>query len=133
LFVPLRYDLTFCKNVFNEILGGCIKSIDERALIDNGDNIKIEFAPSPKEYYLNDRTSFDTYIEYTHKDNTIGIIVIEVKYTEKEYKLEAGSTQEKTINDKSSKYYYVSKNSGLYEPSSMDVLRTNIFRQIWRN
>lgn len=133
LFIPLRYDLTFCKNVFNEILGGCIKLIDKKTLIEGGENIKIEFAPTPKEYYLNDRTSFDTYLEYVHQDNTRGIIGIEVKYTEKEYRLEAGSTQEKTINDKSSKYYSVSKDSRLYDPNSIDILRTDIFRQIWRN
>lgn len=133
LFVPFRHDLNFCKNVFNEFLGGCIKSVDRQSVLDNGDNIKIEYAPSPKENYLNDRTSFDTYIEYTHQDDTKGIVGIEVKYTEKEYKLEAGSTQEKTINDKSSKYYSVSKDCGLYEESSMDVLLTDIYRQVWRN
>jgi len=133
LFVPFRHDLNFCKNVFNEFLGGCIKSVDRQSILDNADNIKIEFAPSPKENYLNDRTSFDTYIEYTHQDDTKGIIGIEVKYTEKEYKLEAGSTQEKTINDKSSKYYSVSKDCGLYEESSIDILLTDIYRQVWRN
>ena len=133
LFVPFRQDLTFCKNVFNEILGGCIKSIDKHSILDRGENIKIEFAPSPKEKYLNDRTSFDTYIEYTHQDNSKGTVGIEVKYTEKEYKLEAGSTQEKTINDKSSKYFSVSKDCGLYEESSMDLMLTDIYRQIWRN
>jgi hypothetical protein len=133
LFIPFRHDLTFCKNVFNEFLGGCIKSVDKQSIIYDGNNIKIEFAPSPKEDYLNDRTSFDTYIEYTHQDDTKGIICIEVKYTEKEYPLKAGSTQEKTINDKSSKYYSVSKDCGLYEESSMEILLTDIFRQVWRN
>jgi len=133
LFVPFRQDLTFCKNVFNEFLGGCIKSVDKQSIIDKSDNIKIEFAPSPKENYLNDRTSFDTYIQYTHQDDMKGIIGIEVKYTEKEYKLESGSTQEKAINDKSSKYYSVSKDCGLFDTSSMDILLTDVFRQIWRN
>ena len=82
LFVPFRHNLEFCKNVFNEFLGGCIKSINSRSIIDGGENIKIEFAPSPKENYLNDGTSFDTYIEYNHKDGTKGIIGVEVKYTE---------------------------------------------------
>ena len=133
LFVPFKHNLTFCKNVFNELLGGCIKSIDKQCIIDNSDNIKIEFAPTPKENYLNDRTSFDSYIEYTHNDNTKGIIGIEVKYTEKEYKLKAGSTEEKTINNKTSKYYTISKESGIYEPNSIEVLPTDIFRQVWRN
>lgn len=63
LFVPFRQNLIYCKNVFNEILDGCIKSIDKQAFVGAGENIKIEFAPSPKENYLNDRTSFDTYID----------------------------------------------------------------------
>lgn len=59
------------------------------------DRIEIEYAPKPKEKYLNDGTSFDTYIEYTNFDDTKGMIGIEVKYTEKEYKLTANSKQEK--------------------------------------
>lgn len=133
LFVPLRHDLDFCKNVFNEFLGGSIKSIDAQALIDGGENIKIEYAPSPKEDYLNDRTSFDSYIEYTHQDGSKGIIGIEVKYTEKEYKLKAGSTEDKAIGDKASRYFSVSNECGLYEQKSMDLLTSDLFRQIWRN
>lgn len=133
LFVPFKHDLTFCKNVFNEFMNGCIKSIDKHSVIDKKDNIKLEFAPSPKSEYLDDGTSFDTYIEYTHIDNSKGIICIEVKYTEKEYPLKEGSTQAKTIKDKSSKYYSVMKYSGLYKPNTTDALLTDIFRQVWRN
>lgn len=133
LFIPLRYDLAFCKNVFNEILDGCIKSIDKKSIIENGENIKIEFAPSPKEKYLNDKTSFDAYIEYTHIDNTKGVICIEVKYTEKEYKLKAGSTEEKNITQKISKYQTIFKDCGIYNPNSLSTLQTDIFRQVWRN
>ena len=133
LFIPFKADLIFCKNVFNELLGGCIKSIESKSIIDNGDNIKVEFAPWPKENYLNDRTSFDTYIEYTHTDNSKCIIGLEVKYTEKEYKLEAGSTQEKTINNPVSKYYTVSEKANIYKPNSFNELKTDIYRQIWRN
>jgi hypothetical protein len=132
-FVPLRYDLTFCKNIFNEFLGACIKSIDNHCLIDNEENIKIEFAPKPSKLYLNDKTSFDTYIEYTHIDNSKGIIGIEVKYTEQEYKLEPGSKQEIDIKNKKSIYYTVSKDSNIYKQSAIDVLPTDIYRQIWRN
>ncbi len=133
LFIPLKSDLTFCKNVFNDLLGGCIKSIESKAIIDNGDNIKIEFAPSPKEKYLNDRTSFDTYIEYTHTDNSKGIIGIEVKYTEKEYKLTPDSTEDKAINNPTSKYFTVSEKANIYRPNLFDELKTDIYRQIWRN
>ena len=123
MFVPFKQNLEFCKQVFNEISGN-IKSVDK---------IEIEYAPSPKENYLNDRTSFDTYIEYTHTDNSKGIIAIEVKYTEKEYPLQKGSKQEKDINDETGKYYSVTKKSGIYKPDVINTLKTDLFRQIWRN
>lgn len=113
LFVPFRHDLDFCKIVFNELLGGCIKSIDRQCILSDDENIVIEFAPSPKEKYLDDRTSFDTYIEYTHINNIKGIIGIEVKYTEKEYKLKSPFPEETAIDDKSSLYYVITDKSKL--------------------
>jgi len=126
LFVPFKQNLEFCKQVFNEIMGNVIVFINE---------IKIEYAPEITEEnkYLNDRTSFDAYIEYTHTDNSKGIITVEVKYTEKEYKLEKGSKQEKDINDETGKYYYVTEKCGIYKPNVIDKLKTDLFRQIWRN
>ncbi len=123
LFVPLKQNLKFCKQVFNEILGS----------IDSIDKIKIEYAPSPKEKYLNDRTSFDTYIEYTHTDKSKGVIGIEVKYTEKEYPLKKKSKQYIDINDEKGKYHSVTKECGIYKPNVTDKLKTDLFRQIWRN
>lgn len=124
LFVPFKSDLEFCKNVFNNFLGGQIKSIDR---------IEIEYAPSPAEKYLNDKTSFDTYIEFTHTDNQKGIIGIEVKYTEHEYKLKSGSKQETDIINRKSRYYTISEKCGLYKPNSIDKLISDNFRQVWRN
>jgi PD-(D/E)XK nuclease superfamily len=124
LFVPFKSNLEFCKNVFNELLEGQIKSIDK---------IEIEYAPAPFENYLNDKTSFDTYIEFTHFDGQKGIIGIEVKYTEHEYKLKKNSKQEKDIKNKESRYYKVSVNSRLYKPNTIDKLISDKFRQVWRN
>ncbi len=124
IFIPLDKDRIFCKNVFNDIFKSIIHSIDR---------IEIEYAPKPQENYLNDGTSFDAYIEYTSSDNSKGMIGIEVKYTEKEYKLKANSKQEKDINDKGSKYFSVTDTCGIYEPSAIKVLPTDKFRQVWRN
>lgn len=96
LFIPLRYDLDFANNVLNDLISNIIKKIIR---------IEIEFAPSPKEKYLNDRTSFDAYIEYTHTDGGSGILGVEVKYTEQGYPLNEGSTEETKINDQKSKYW----------------------------
>lgn len=123
-FIPFDSNKIYCKNVFNEFFNNSIQTIDL---------IKIEFAPKPKEKYLNDRTSFDAYVEYTSCDNSKGILGIEVKYTEKEYPLIEGSTQWKAIRDTSSKYYSVSEHSGLYRPEAINFLTTDNFRQIWRN
>lgn len=131
-FIPFRQDLDFCKKVFNEFLGGSIKSIEKQAVIDNKENVKIEYAPKPKMLYLNDGTSFDTYIEYTHLDNTKGILGIEVKYTEQEYEL-SGLAEEEAVNNLESKYHIVSNNSNLYKPDKQEELKSNEFRQIWRN
>ncbi|HBL76540.1 MAG: hypothetical protein A2W90_00530 [Bacteroidetes bacterium GWF2_42_66] len=123
-FIPLDKNKEYCKNIFADILKLRIVSIDK---------IEIEYAPKPKEKYLNDGTSFDAYIEYSNYDGRKGMIGIEVKYTEKEYKLQANSKQEKDVNDKSSAYYSVTEKCGLYKINAIKVLLTDNFRQVWRN
>ena len=129
MFVPFRQDPVYAAKVFNEILGGCIKTIH----ISNDFNKFIEYAPSPRENYLNDRTLFDAYIEYDQIDGGRGMIGIEVKYTEHEYALTPGSKEDREINNESSLYYKISEHSGIYKPDSHHLLKTDLFRQIWRN
>lgn len=124
LFVPLNSNKNYCKDVFNDFFQNRIISIDR---------IEIEHAPKPRKNYLNDSTSFDTYIEYTTNDNLKGIIGIEVKYTEREYGLKKDSTQETAIKEKTSKYYKVSQQSKLFRPETIDELITDKYRQVWRN
>ncbi len=124
LFVPFKSDLDFAKNVLNDLLSGQVQSVDK---------IEIEYAPAPADKYLNDKTSFDAYIEYTNKDGKKGIIGIEVKYTEHEYPLKSGSKQEADIKNKSSKYYVISDKCDLYKSGNLDKLVSDKFRQVWRN
>jgi hypothetical protein len=124
IFLPFDLNKTFCKNVLNEFFNGAIQTVER---------IEIEFAPKPKEKYLNDGTSFDTYIEYSRSDNSKGIIGIEVKYTEKEYGLEEKSKQGKAILDKTSKYYSVTERCKIYTPQAIYGLPSDKFRQVWRN
>lgn len=140
LFIPLNIDKALGKEIFNEFFGGVIQTIDR---------IEIEFAPSPKEEYLNDRTSFDAYVEYTHTDNSKGIIGIEVKNTEREYPLIKYQTDKKTgkkeitkawidvenYKNKSSNSIYlnVTKKCKLYKEEHYMELIKDEFRQIWRN
>lgn len=124
-FIPLDKDRVLCKNVFNDLLKTTIFSIDR---------IEIEYAPpGPKENYLDDKTSFDAYIEFTSVDHSKGIMGIEVKYTEKEYKLLPKSKQEKNILNKASRYFSVTDACGIYKPQAVEQLKSDQFRQIWRN
>lgn len=122
IFIPLEKNKIYCKSVFNEILNNSIKTIDR---------IEIEFAP--KEKYLKDRTAFDSYIEYTHIDKTKGIIGIEVKYTEREYKLLKDSKESIDISEKKSKYFYYTEKCGIFKKGVEEKLISDKFRQIWRN
>lgn len=124
LFVPLIQDKAFCKDIFNDFLDNSIQSID---------HIEIEYAPPPASRYLNDKTSFDTYIEYTTTDEEKAILGIEVKYTEGAYLLKKGSSEEKRILDQNSTYYTVSRKSGLYKDNAEVQLITDDYRQVWRN
>jgi len=123
-FIPLNNDKGFCKNVFNEILSIEILSIDR---------VEIEYAPKPSINYLNDATSFDAYIEYTTTDKTSGIIGIEVKYTEQEYKISEHSKEKKDIDNPDSLYYKRTNECGLFKQEDISKLKSDNFRQVWRN
>jgi hypothetical protein len=43
---------------------------------------RIEWNPTPPANYLDDRTAFDVYVEYTRPDGAAGFIAIETKYTD---------------------------------------------------
>lgn len=124
LFVPFKTNPEYGKQVLNEIMSGQIAFIDR---------IEIEYAPAPAEKYLNDKTSFDAYVEYTHIDGQKGIIGIEIKYTEREYALKKDSKQARDIENKNSRYYEVSTKSQLYKGGSTESLISDKFRQVWRN
>ena len=122
LFIPLNANKTYSQNVFNEILNGKIKSINLQ---------KIEYAPRPIRNYLNDKTSFDAYIEYTSNDGKNGIVGIETKYTELSYKI--GKKEKTEMDDLESIYYIITNRSNAYKDESIPKLKEDDYRQIWRN
>jgi hypothetical protein len=124
IFIPLKTDTELARYIFSSFLPVEIVEIIA---------VKIEYAPSPAKEYLNDRTAFDTFIEYKNNRNEHGIIGIEVKYTEQEYKLQPGSKEEKDIQNKNSIYYQLIKNIGLYKSESIMELPKDRYRQVWRN
>ena len=153
VFFPMSLsenNLKHAKDIFNFIIN---QVSPESQKILEITAIKVEYAPIDEKAteepftkcYLNDRTSFDTYIEYVAEDGEKGGIGIEVKYTEEGY--QPGDTEKKAaITDyKNPKYRYldVMKKSLYYIPAAFkpDIkhphlwspLVSNELRQIWRN
>jgi len=93
--------------------------------------IKIEYAPPPKEKYLNDGTAFDAYIKVLLVNgNTCGI-GIEVKYTEQAYPI--GKIESVNVNNHDSPYWNTARTSGFFQNPDDKIFGTDQFRQIWRN
>jgi hypothetical protein len=80
-----------------------------------------------------DKTSFDVFIEYRHAYGGSGIMGIEVKYTEREYKLIRNSKESRDITDPASLYNKLTDKIGLYRKEVTQELKTDEFRQFWRN
>ena len=137
-------------DVFNAIIGQVSAELPKIKYISS---IKIEFAPKDEHAteapftmcYLNDRTSFDTYIEYVAEDGEKGGIGIEVKYTEEGYHPGEAEKKAAITHYKNPKHRYldVMKKSAYYIPAAFmpddkhpnlwSPLVSNELRQIWRN
>lgn len=122
-FIPISKKPEYARAILNQFLGGTINSITE---------IRIEYAPDPARALM-DKTSFDVFIEYRHASGGNGILGIEVKYTEKEYPLMKGSKESREIAFESSVYNILTTKIGLYSNEILPELKTDRFRQIWRN
>jgi hypothetical protein len=122
-FVPVSKNLEYARAILNRFMGGVINIITD---------IRIEYAPEP-EKALMDKTSFDVFIEYRHAYGGLGIMGIEVKYTEREYKLIKNSREEAEINKDTSVYNTLSARIGLYRKEIIQELKTDEYRQVWRN
>jgi len=122
MFAPLigRFDLA--KKIFQSAFDIKIKCVK---------NIKIEFAPKPKESYLNDGTSFDVYVEYIDVQGKTSALGIEVKYTEREYAV--GSREKENVENGALKYWTLTTRSGQFIDETKEKLSSDKMRQIWRN
>ena len=122
LFVPLKNNSDLAIFLFNDLLKISINKIE---------NILIEYAPSHKEEYLDDNTSFDTYVEYTYIDGKRGILGIEVKFSERAYPY--GKTEKIRMNNPKSIYNVLKEKSKIYFPDCYESLKTPTYKQMWRN
>jgi hypothetical protein len=94
-------------------------------------SIDIEYAPDPKNEYLNDGTAFDTYIKILKSDGKSSGIGIEVKYTEQAYKI--GVTEKINIVNKDSLYWKTARSSNAFIDPNDEIFGSDPLRQIWRN
>jgi len=93
--------------------------------------MKFEWAPQPKNNYLDDMTSFDIYIQgIDAKGDSVGI-GIEVKYTERGYRI--GESEAGRVRDSESTYWITTRKSGLFVGDGCSQLAEDDLRQIWRN
>ena len=125
LFTPLETMPEVAADIFSKMIAVPIKQIT---------SIKIEYAgKDDKSFYLNDRTYFDTFVEYLTPDDKRGGIGIEVKYTENEYPL--GDKEGKDIAGDNRLYQDMTVESGYYTPElNISIFLTaHPLRQIWRN
>jgi hypothetical protein len=122
MFVPLigREELA------GRLMAGAFGVACEKVL-----GIEIEYAPSPKENYLADRTAFDVYVKYEDQRGEPCGIGIEVKYTEGSYPI--GEKERKDVENKSSPYWTVTGRSRAFLDPVNSALGADALRQIWRN
>jgi hypothetical protein len=73
LFGPLAEDRTLATACFRRLLPGEVDKVV---------SLKFEYAPAPRSEYLDDRTSFDAFVEYLRPDGARAFIGIETKLTE---------------------------------------------------
>jgi hypothetical protein len=123
-FVPLSKNMEYARAVLNKFMGGgAINIITE---------IKIDYAPDPAKALM-DKTSFDVYIEYRHTSGALGIVGIEVKYTERENRLIKKSQEAQDINNPESIYNKLTDKIGLYRKEILNELKNDEYSEVWRN
>ena len=99
--------------------------------VDGPLELKLEWAPEPKYNYLDDMTSFDAYLQGVGTDGKLVGIGIEVKYTERGYRI--GKSEAKRVQDPNSTYWIMTRESGLFVENWSNDLFKDDLRQIWRN
>lgn len=116
LFGPLALDTALATRLMQAVLP------DEIAVVEE---VRIEFAPEPRQQYLDNRTSFDALVRYRTPDGHPAFLGIETKLTEpftqragaKHHVYEALSRREDSI----------------WRQSDWDRLADPRWRQLWQN
>ncbi len=128
-FIPLKLNsnqievLSFFKKLFDR---------DDLLTITK---FEIEWAPDSK-YTMQDKTSFDVYIQFDlQNDKTLGV-GIEIKFTEKSYPYTAMELSRlKKEVEAESPYFKIwnNKKISVYEDNSYNILGEKMYKQFFRN
>ena len=119
IFVPMMTDYVTAAKCFSEILPHRdIKTIR---------NWKIEYAPNT----IKDKTAFDVYVEYETSSGEMGVIGIEVKYTEEGYSV--GNKEFTMMQDPESAYSVATRDSGCFINNDPMLFNNPDYIQLWRN
>ena len=92
---------------------------------------RLEWAPEPADRYLGDKTSFDAYVQGTGADGEAVGVGIEVKYTERAYRI--GVSEARRVRDQGSTYWETARAAGVFVRDADEGLACDELRQIWRN
>lgn len=122
MLAPLAHRPTLLQSVLQQGLG---------IWLEPPFDLRIEWAPSPAKAYLGDLTSFDTYIEGTGAQGARVGVGIEVKYTERAYRI--GVSEAERVRNQDSSYWTMTRNSDVFLPDLREQLGNDDLRQIWRN
>ncbi len=95
------------------------------------DLVVIEYAPQPKNNYLNDATSFDAFLQVRMPNAKKCGIGIEVKYTEQDYRI--GKTEAVNVSNHKSLYWQTARKADCFVETDNDIFGSDALRQIWRN
>jgi hypothetical protein len=122
VFVPFRTEKGLFASVMAEVAGLRVGELK---------CICIEHAPEPASDYLDDKTSFDVFCECVDASGDPFFLGIEVKYTERGYSI--GKKEDRLCKDPQSRYNTITKEAQLYKSEFLENLKTDKFRQVWRN
>lgn len=128
--IPINLFGPFVSANHRQVLSDALGSILGRK-IEQINDVIIEHAPSPATDYLNDRTSFDTFIDYTDSTLGRGALGVEVKYTEGHYTV--GKKEAIEVANTESLYHKLTSGCGIFRPECTSQLISDHYRQIWRN
>jgi hypothetical protein len=118
LFAPLDLDRKLATRLIRALPGfGHVARVTD---------VKLEYAPSPKEDFLNDGTSFDAWVEYERRsDGALGFVAIETKLTE---------PFSQTHRDFSERYHRWKLDPAWWWSAGAEAhFSNNLYNQLWRN